>query len=215
MMARWLLTILTLITSYCAPAEAQELAVRYFPEKADSPVREPVFVIAEFSNIATHPVRFDESPCLQSFTPVVPVEPAKTTNLYGCAGGGTGGSCAGGFVELKPGEKLSQRYLLPDGIEPNFPGDFEYEAQREIRFYATDHSYSEARRQEVNETFTVHAVERNQNQLRADYVPLVADLQSADTRRRSIAVSALTEHPLAFTVSFRSLSWAPELRTSK
>jgi hypothetical protein len=198
MTARWLLTILALITSYCGLAEAQELAVRYFPEKSDSPFREPVFVIAELTNRATHTVRFDESPCLQSFRPVIPVEPAKNTNLYGCAGVGTGGSCAGEFVELRPGEKLSQRYLLPDGIEPNSPGDFEYEVQREISFYSTDHSDSEVQKQEVNETFTVHAVAVNENQLRADYAPLVADIQSPDARRRSTAVNALTEHPPEF-----------------
>lgn len=193
-----LLTILTLITSYCTLAGAQELAVHYFPEKTANAVGQPVFVIAEFTNIATHPVRFDESPCLQSFRPVAPVEPTRTTELYGCTAGGTAGSCGAGFVELKPGEKLSARYLLPDGIEPNSPGEFEYEAEREIRFYARDNSYSEVGKQEVSQTFTVRAIQGNKNQLRANYARVVADLQSPDARRRSMALIALTEHPQDF-----------------
>jgi HEAT repeat protein len=197
MTARQLLTIITLMTSHCALAGAQELAVRYFPERIASVVGEPVFVIAEYSNIAGHTVRFDES-CLESFKPAFPVKARRTTKFYGCAPGGTGGSCSSRRVELKPDEKLSVRSLLPDGIEPNSPGDFQYEAQRDIRFYATDGSDSEVGRQEVNEAFTVRVVEENENQLRADYGALVADLQSPDLGRSSMALMALIEHPRDF-----------------
>jgi HEAT repeat protein len=197
-MTRRFLTIVTLMTSYCAFAEAQELAVRYYPEKLASPVGEPIVVLTEFTNISSRTIRFDESPCLQSFEPVVPVAPAMTERLYGCTAGGTAGSCAGGFVELKPGEKLLRRYLLPDGIEPNAPGSFQYEAEREITFYATEGFSKEADRQQVSETFTVRAVQADQTQLEADYAPLIADLQSPDARRSSIARMALTEHPQRF-----------------
>jgi hypothetical protein len=198
MTARQLLTILALMTSHCALAGAQELAVRYFPERVASAVGEPVFVIAEFTNIAGHAVKFDESPCLESFKPVVPVKTTKTSSLYGCAGGGTAGSCGAGIVELKPGEKWSARLLLTDGIGPNSPGEFQYEAQREIRFYAINGSLKEVGRQEVNELFIVRVVEENENQLRADYAALVADLQSPDAPRRSMAMVALTDHPQEF-----------------
>jgi hypothetical protein len=198
MMARQLLTILALITSHCALTGAQELAVRYFPERVASAVGEPVLVIAEFTNVTVHALMFDESPCLESFKPVVPVKPTKTSGLYGCRAGGRAGSCGAGIVELKPGEKWSARLLLPDGIGPNSPGDFQYEAQREIRFYATNGSLTEVGRQEINEFFTVRVVEESENQLRADYAALVTDLQSPDGPRRSMALMALTEHPRDF-----------------
>ena len=93
---------------------------------------------------------------------------------------------------------MSVRSLLPDGLEPNSPGDFQYQAQRDIRFYATDGSHSEVGRQEVNEVFTVHVVEENENQLRADYAALVDDLRSTDLGRSSMALMALIEHPRDF-----------------
>jgi hypothetical protein len=87
---------------------------------------------------------------------------------------------------------------LPDGIGPNSLGDFQYEAQREISFYATNGSLRKVGRQEINEFFTVRVVEESENQLRADYAALVADLQSPDGPRRSMALMALTEHPRDF-----------------
>jgi len=191
------LMTLILMASSCALPKAQELAVRYHSEKSTSPVGEPVFVLAEFTNISSRTVQLDEAPCSQSFRPVVPVVPAKTAKLYGCSGGGSAGSCGSGFVELKPGEKLLRRYLLPDGMEPNAPGDFDYTAERQITFY-TNGSLEVVGRQEVRETFTVHAVQANHGKLEADYAPLLEDLQSRDPRRHSLALGAITQHPQEF-----------------
>jgi len=55
-----------------------------------------------------------------------------------------------------------------------------------------------ADRQEVSETFAVHAVQADPAQLEADYAPLVADLQSRDLLKHELAVGAITQHPQEF-----------------
>jgi len=194
---RSLTAVALLISSVLA--EGQELAVRVHPEKPTSPLGEAVFVLVELTNISPSVVEFtDDGECAQSFKPVVFIKHRTQENLYGCAGGGTGGSCLGSFVVLKPGEKLSRRYLLPDGLEPDDVGDFDYSLQRQIRFYARDGSYEVIDQQEVSEAFTIHAVKANRSRVKADYAPLVADLQSPDARQRWLAVSAIMEHPQPF-----------------
>ena len=180
-------------------AQGQKLAVRVHPEKPTSPLGEAVFVVVELTNDSSSIVEFaDDGECAQSFKPLFSFKRRTRDNLYGCAGGGTAGSCAGSVVELKPSEKLSHRYLLPDGLEPEDAGDFDYTLQTQIRFYASDGSHEVIDQQEVGETFTIHAVKASQSRIEADYVALVADLQSRDARQHWLAVSAITEHPQPF-----------------
>src|ERR1700720_3532311 len=109
-----IIAVIVLIAGSFTLAKAQALAARFHPEKPANPLGEAVFVVVELTNISSRTVQFDDGPCAQSFTPVVPLRHRTSYNLYGCTGGGTGGSCLGSFVELKPGEKLLRRYLLPD-----------------------------------------------------------------------------------------------------
>lgn len=94
----------------------------------------------EFTNLSPQTVRFDDGPCAQSFTPVHPLTCHGNNSLFGCSGGGIVSSCLGSPVDLQPGEKLSRRYLLPDDLEPDAPGDFDYGVKRQITFYAMDKS---------------------------------------------------------------------------
>jgi hypothetical protein len=206
-----IIAVVMLIAGSCTLAEAQALAARYHPEKASSPLGEAVFVLVELTNISSSTVQFDDGPCAQSFKPVVSIKHRPTDRLYGCTGGGTAGDCLGSFVELKPGEKLLRRYLLPDGLEPDSPGDFDYAVERQITFYARVGSHKVVGRQEVKETFTIHAVQANRARLEADYAPLVADLQSRDSLRHFVAVSAITQHPQEFLEPvILNLSQAPQ-----
>ena len=122
-------TILAVVLLLVSPvlAEGQELAVRVRTEKPTSALGEPVFVVVEMTNISSRMVEFaDDGECAQSFKPVTAVSQRTRDKLYGCSGGGIGGSCAGSFVRLKPRENLSHRYLLPDGVEPDEVGVFDY-----------------------------------------------------------------------------------------
>lgn len=194
-------TIITAVVLLVSPvlAEAQELAVRVRLEKPTSALGEPVFVAVEMTNISSRMVEFaDDEGCALSFKPVTAVNHRNHDKLYGCTGGGIAGSCAGSFVQLKPREKLSHRYLLPDEVEPDDIGVFDYTLERQIRFYADDGSHAVINEQEVSEAFTVHIVKANRSQLEADYAPLVADLTSLDPKRHWLAVRALTDHPQDF-----------------
>ena len=194
-------TILAVVLLLVSPvlAEGQELAVRVHPEKPTSALGEPVFVVVEVTNISSRMVEFaDDGVCGQSFKPVSAVSQRTRYKLYGCSGGGIGGSCAGSFVRLKPRENLSHRYLLPDEVEPVDVGIFAYTLERQIRFYANDGSHAVISQQEVSEAFTVDIVEANQSQLEADYAPLIADVKSPDPAERWLAVRALTDHPQDF-----------------
>lgn len=188
---------IVLVAGFCTPARTQTLAMRVHPEKATSVLGEPIVLLVELSNFGSQAQQFDDGPCMQSFEPIVPVEHRVTGSLYGCSGGGRGGSCAGSFVELKPGENLLRRYLLPDGLEPDIAGDFDYTLKRQITLYAKGY-HKVLGRQEVMESFTIHAVQADRPRLRADYAPLIADLESRDSQQYVLAVGAITEHPQDF-----------------
>ena len=193
-----IIAVIVLMAGSCTPLDAQELAARYRPEKATTPLGEAFFVLVELTNVSSGTVEFDDGPCAQWFMPVVPIKQRSTDKLYGCTGGGTAGSCGGSFVELKPGEKLLRRYLLPDGLEPDAAGDFDYTVERKITFYARDGSHKVVDRQEGRETFTIRTAQAKHTQLEADYAPLVAHLQSRDPLQRALAASAITQHPQEF-----------------
>ena len=179
-------------------AEGQQLAVRVHAENPTSVLGEPVFLVVEITNVSSRMVEFDDGKCAQSFKPVTEVNHPKRDKQYGCSGGGSGGSCAGRFVQLKPREKLTHRYLLTDGVEPDYVGVFNYTLERQIRFYANDGSHAVINQQEVSEPFTVNIVNANQSRVEADYAPLLADLKSPDPERHWLALEAITEHPQAF-----------------
>ncbi len=118
----------------CAVAEAQQIAVRVRTEKLTNPLGEPVFVLVELTNISSRTVQFaDDGTCAQSFKAVFPLEHRMADRLYGCAGGGIAGSCGGSFVDLKAGESVVGRYLLPDRLEPGYAGDFNYTLQHSAK----------------------------------------------------------------------------------
>jgi len=133
-----------------------------------------------------------------TFKLVVPVKRRAPDSLFGCAGDGVLGSCLGSFVELKSGQKFLRRYLLPDGLEPDAPGDFDYTLERQIIFYAGDSSYEPVDEQEVTETFTVHTVQVDHARLESDYAPLIAQLHSHDLTQHWLALSAIAQHPQEF-----------------
>lgn len=180
-------------------AEGQLLAVRAHTEKPTSALGEPVFLLVEITNVSSRMVEFaDDGQCAQSFKPVTEVNHRNRDQQYGCSGGGSGGSCAGGFVQLKPREKLSHRYLLPDSVEPDYVGVFNYTLERQIRVDAIDGSHAVVDQQEVSEPFTVEIVNANQSRVEADYAPLVAELKSPDPELHGLALEAITQHPQAF-----------------
>jgi len=183
----------------CAVAEGQQIAVRVRTEKLTNPLGEPVFVLVELTNISSRTVQFaDDGTCAQSFKAVFPLEHRMADRLYGCAGGGIAGSCGGSFVDLKAGESVVRRYLLPDRLEPGYAGDFNYTLQKQIRFYARDGSHKMVGSEEVSETIAVHLVQANQARMEADYAPLLSDLQSTDPQKHWLALMAITEHPQGF-----------------
>jgi PBS lyase HEAT-like repeat len=193
-----IIAVIVLIAGSCTVGVGQELAARYYSEKAANPLGEAVFLLVELTNISSRTVEFDDGFCPQWFKPVVPIPQRGMDKLYGCTGGGTFGSCLGSFVDLKPGEKVLRRHLLPDGLEPETPGDFDYTVERKITFYSRDGSHKVVSQQDVNETFTIRVVQSNRSQLEVDYAPLVADLQSREPEQRTLAASAITRHPQEF-----------------
>lgn len=195
---RRLFAVIALILG-CTLAEGQQLSVRVRTERSTVPVGEPVFVVVEFTNTSSQTVQFtDDGSCEQSFKAVFPLEHRGTDRLYGCTGGGIAGSCGGTFVDLKPSEKVVRRYVLPDGLESDHPGDFDYTLQKQIRFYSRDGSHKMVDTEQVGETFTVHEAQVSQSRMKADYAPLIAELQSTDPQQRWLALKAITEHPQDF-----------------
>ena len=63
MMLRRIAVVVTLVAGSYAIAESQELATHYYAEKSTNSVGEPIFVSAEFMNISSQSVRFNDGAC--------------------------------------------------------------------------------------------------------------------------------------------------------
>jgi len=180
-------------------ASAQQITGRYYPEKTDYLVGEPIVVIFEVENAGSATVQIGESSCSELNTGQFVVDhatPKRKFALFGCAGG-TGGSCGGTIRNIPPGGKYQQRLLLEGNFELDSLGTYHIRAKRDQRITLKGVTESVSNLN-VDSDFTVVLRSPTEDNLEKAYQPFIDDLHSRDFGTRLFAVRVVTQNPPPF-----------------
>ncbi|MHB8485085.1 MAG: HEAT repeat domain-containing protein [Candidatus Acidiferrales bacterium] len=181
-------------------ASAQQITGRFYPEKDQYLVGEPVIVDFEVVNGTDKMAEFDDFNCPWLYPRQFEVDnapPRKEIGLFGCTAQGIAGDCLGSTVEIPPGGKYLKRLLLEGPFELDFPGSYHIRASREqeIRAKGTHQVLANLK---VESEFYLTLEAPTENELEAAYEPFLNDLRSKDLTVRYFAASAVTQNPPPF-----------------
>jgi len=177
---------------------AQELTVRFRPEKEEYQVGEPVFLSLDVVNGGSQSVRISDGVCWTSVQFVVPDGSAsRGVSLYGCAGTGTAGSCLSGARDLRPGQQLNRRFLVEGSSRVASAGIYSAHVEHTTNIYAPDSFAMLESRKTVSDVDVV-VREGTVERLLEAYRPLVQQARSPDPAARQFALAAITQNPPAF-----------------
>jgi HEAT repeat protein len=186
-------------------AFAQDITARFYAEKQEYFVGEPIIIVLEVANNASRDVEVGDEHCdwlhPDQFQ-LVDVPLKKEISLFGCAPwGGWAGSCGSGARKLPASSKLEQRFLLRGQFYSQFdlvqPGTYHVKASRHVRVYGKGLDDVLADIEAQNE-FDVVLREPREGELEAAYQRFLPDLHSTDYETQSLAASALTQDPPQF-----------------
>jgi hypothetical protein len=186
--------------AYVPVASAQQITGRFYPEKHQYLVGEPIIVVFEIVNNSAKAAEIGESYCpwLNPHQFEVANAPSKRKiELYGCGEKVTGGSCLGSSREIPAGGEYQKRLLVEGDFEVDSPGRYHIRAKREQTIH-TKEGNDLGIDLKVDSEFDVDIRAPNAAELAATYQPLLDDLHSRDTMVRSLAASAVTQHPPDF-----------------
>ena len=186
-----------LLLAWAPRASAQQITGRFYPEKNQYLVGEPIIVVFEVVNSSAKVVKIGEFDCPWLNPHRFEVDnapPRRTIELYGCEKMPIGGSCLGGLREIPAGREYRKRFLLEGAFDLGSPGNYHIRAQT---------SYSKGKNElgidlNVASEFDVSLRAPNPGELEAAYQPFLDDLRSRDITVRSFAASAVTQNPPSF-----------------
>jgi len=165
---------------------AQELTVRFRPEKEEYQVGEPVFLSLDVVNGGSQSVRISDGVCWTSVQFVVPDGSAsRGVSLYGCAGTGTAGSCLSGARDLRPGQQLNRRFLVEGSSRVASAGIYSAHVEHTTNIYAPDSFAMLESRKTVSDVDVV-VREGTVERLLEAYRPLVQQARSPDPAARQL-----------------------------
>lgn len=181
-------------------ASAQQIEGRFYPEKQNYLVGEPIFVVLDLVNEGSEPVYIAVS-CTwldTHFEAPTVATPKPEVGLFGCGVGGWAGSCASSETQILPGAHYRRRYLLDGSFQFDSPGAYPIRAQHKVDIYSDGNGYQVIATQEVVSNFEVTLIQGSGDELAAAYVPLLREMKSSDDLTRSLAVSAIVQKPPPF-----------------
>lgn len=183
---------------------AQQVTARFYPEKQQYLVGEPVIIVLEVANNSSRDVEVSDQNCdwPDSMFEVTNTPFKKEKGLSGCAPwGGWAGSCGIGARKLRAGSARQQRFLLRGPFNSQFdlsqPATYHVKASRTVSIYGNGFEDVLAR-EDVQSEFDISLREPRDRELEASYQRFVSDLQSTDYETKLLAVLALTQDPPLF-----------------
>jgi hypothetical protein len=190
---KFYVTTLLVLGGWAPSVSGQQIATRYYPEKEQYLVGEPVIVVFEVINNSPNKVAIADSACrpadsneLQDFE-VDKASPRRTIELYGCGPKLEFGGCLSSPPREVPPRGAFRRRLLVEGpFELDSPGEYHVKAKNEW-------GVSVGKRE-----FYIRLRMPGRGELESAYEPLFNDLYSADSRIQELAASAVAQNPPLF-----------------
>jgi hypothetical protein len=192
----------TLLFQVPSALAQQVINGRFYPEKEQYLVGEPIIVDFEVVNGSDKVAEIDEDNCPWRSPRQFEVDgaaPKKEAGLFTwCGVPIIASSCLEGVREIPSSEKYVKRLLLDGPFELDSPGRYHIRAKREqeIRSKATGKVLASLK---VESEFDLTLQIPKQGELEAAYQPLLNDLHSEDAMVRYLAASAVTQNPPPFT----------------
>lgn len=198
--------ILLLPLLIAAPAAfSQSITARFYPEKQEYVVGEPVVVVMEVTNDSSYAVIVSIDNCGWPDSNDFQVTNARIALDAGhpsCAAWGGGGGCGGSSNNYRtgPGAKFERRFVLHGRRDSHFdlsqPGWYHVRAAGRIRVYASDLREG-ATPVDVSSEFDIHVRDAYPGELESSYQRFVKDLTDSGYEP-SVAIAALTQNPPKF-----------------
>jgi hypothetical protein len=184
--------------AYLPRCSAQQITGRFYPEKRDYLVGEPIIVVFEMVNSTSDTLQIGEGGCYEMSDQfhVDNAASKKKFTLFGCIGG-MAGSCMSSTRDISTGGRYEQRLLLEGNFELNSPGSYHIRARREQKITRKGVN-GLGLDLKVDSQFDVLLHEPTEGSLEAAYQPLLNDLNSRDYTARSLAARAITQNPPRF-----------------
>jgi HEAT repeats len=190
-------------------AFGQDITARFYPEKQQYVVGEPIVIVLEVTNRTSHAVEVDDENCRWMHASQFQVTNATVkaeVGLLGCASwGGIAGDCLSGARRTPPGGTFEQRFLLDDPSLPQFdlsePGTYHVKATRQVTIYRKNGLGDIREIIDAENEFDIMLRNPDEGELEARYERFVKDLGSTDYKVSSLAGAALTQDPPEFLES--------------
>ena len=175
-------------------ALAQDITARYYPEKQEYLVGEPIVIVLELANNSSADIDIEDGHCYWEARDEFQVDnaPAK------CAASPPGGSCVMNYKRIAAGTKLRRRVLLAGPFDLGKPGTYHVEALGHVTLYQPGRRDEVISDIDAKSEFEIVLREPNEGDLEAAYKPFLADVGSADEEKSLFAVLALTQNPPRF-----------------
>jgi|HubBroStandDraft_1064217.scaffolds.fasta_scaffold01670_14 hypothetical protein len=196
-----LLLSLTLLLVVAPTTFAQDITARFYPEKQEYLVGEPVIIVLEVVNNSSNDIEVDDGHCYwidpEQFQ-IADAPSRKEVSLSGCPSGGSGGSCVAATRKTAAGARFEQRFLLAGAFDLSQPGTYHVKALRHVNIYGGGRSDDVITTVDAQSSFEILLRQPKQGELEAAYQPFLTDINGTDEERKTLAMSALTQNPPQF-----------------
>lgn len=190
-----------------------QVSGRLYLEKETYAPGEPVFLVSEVTNTGTEALEInhaDPYSFCSGYELHVSSDAGPTSS---CGSQGSGGSCLSSYLNLKPGEKFTERIVLNYDHKIDAPGDYDVQVERSIA-YANANTFPDAPHSQSvlreNFHFRVDASAKTDSGVLEQ---LVAQLHSKDYEKRREAARALASvAPKSYEDELLALGADPELK---
>jgi hypothetical protein len=200
------LLVLASVPAAAPAASAQGITARFYPEKQEYLVDEPIVIVLEVKNATSHEVEMEDEGCNWLYPVQFEVTNAPVIHevgLLGCAPEGwTGGDCPISALQVPARGILRKRYLLngPDDtqFDVSSAGTYHIKASKEVRIDRNGKLWDVIATIDAENEFDILLREPADGELDARFAPYVKDLTSSDLETQWLAAEAVTQNPPGF-----------------
>jgi hypothetical protein len=188
------------LLAYVPAAPAQQITGRFYPEKEEYLVGEPITVVFEVVNSSAETIEIADGYCPDLHEPlsIANQPPEKKLSLFGCAPPQViAASCLSSLRDIAPGGTFHRRYLL---WEVDSPGIYNVHGTQKQQARSKQ-THDLAADLDINSEFDIAVRAPKDGELEAVYQPFLNDLSNRDFLARSFAASAIAQNPPRFAES--------------
>lgn len=199
--------LIPLFLLFLVPASfAQAVTARFYPERQEYVVGEPIVIVLEVKNGTSHEVEMVEDGCDWMDPTEFEVTNApivSKVSLFGCAPPDlTAVDCLIGAQEIRAGKTLRKKFLLNEPDDTQFdvssPGTYHLIVKKKVTIDGQGGFDDVIATIDAENEFDILVREPADGELQSRYAPYLKELSSPDIETQELAAQALTQNPPKF-----------------